>query len=54
MASPAHHACWIRKEAVMAAVAFNTARQGQFQEQLATILTVFRDMLDAFVSNWMQ
>ena len=39
----------------MAAITFNTAHQKQHvREQLKTVLAVFREMLDTFVSNQMR
>jgi hypothetical protein len=50
--SAAHHTCWIRKEAVMAATTFNAPHwKGHVREQLGSVLHAFREMLDAFVSN---
>jgi hypothetical protein len=55
MASSAHNARWIREEAVMAAITFNAAHQKvHIREQLKTVLAAFREMLDAFASNWMR
>jgi hypothetical protein len=54
MAPPAHHAHWSREEAAMAAITFNTVQKEQVPDQLKMVLTVFRDMLDAVVSNWMR
>jgi hypothetical protein len=56
MASPAHHARWIRKEVAMTAITFfNTAHQAErFGQKLETVLAVVREMLDAFVSNSMR
>jgi vancomycin permeability regulator SanA len=55
MASSAHHGRWIREEAAMAAIAFNTVNQAtHVREQLKTVLAAFRAMLDAFVSNRMR
>jgi hypothetical protein len=52
MASPAHHAHWIREEAAaMAAITFHTMPKEPVPEQLKTVLTACRDMLDVFVSN---
>jgi hypothetical protein len=52
MASSAHHTCWIRKEAVMAATTFNAPpRKEHVREQFGS---AFREMLDAFVSNRMR
>jgi len=55
MASPAHHACWTRKEAAMAATTFTTSfRKEHVREQLDTVLNAFREILDTFVSNRMR
>jgi hypothetical protein len=55
MASSAHHASQLREEAAMAAITFNTAhRKPHIRAQLKTVLTGFREMLDAFVSNRMR
>jgi hypothetical protein len=54
-ASSAHHARWIREEAAMAAIIFNATHQKeQVREQLDAVLTAFRKVLDAFVSNRMR
>jgi hypothetical protein len=46
---------FVREEAAMAAITFNTAYQKQHAlAQLDTILAAFRETLDAFVSNRMQ
>ena len=46
---------FVREEATMAAITFNTAYQQQHvRAQLDAVLATFRDMLDAFVSNRMQ
>jgi hypothetical protein len=53
--SAAHHTCWIRKEAVMAATTLNAPhRKGHVREQFGSVLRAFREMLDAFVSNRMR
>jgi len=55
MTSSTHHACWIREKAAMAAITFNAAHQKErVREQLDTVLTAFRETLDAFVSNRMR
>jgi hypothetical protein len=55
MASSAHHGRWIREDAAMAAITLNTVNQAaHVREQLKTVLTAFREMLDAFVSNRMR
>jgi hypothetical protein len=41
------------KEAAMAAITFNTARQKEAREQLNAALTAYREMLDAFVKDRM-
>src|ERR1700692_1908837 len=52
MASSAHHARWIRKEAAMAAITLDSALQKQqARKQLETALAAYREMLDTFVSN---
>jgi hypothetical protein len=52
MASSAHHGRWIREEAAMAAITFDTAhRKEHVRERLKTVLAAFHEMLDAFVSN---
>jgi hypothetical protein len=54
MASSAHHTCWIRQEAAMAVITFNTAHQKeQARKQLETALTAYREILDTFVNNRM-
>jgi hypothetical protein len=55
MASSAHHGRWIRQEAAMAAITFDTAhRKEQARKQLEAALAAYREMLDAFVSNQMR
>jgi hypothetical protein len=55
MPSSAHHARWIRKEAAMAAIAFNPARRaGRVERRFKAVLTLVREMLDAFVSRRMR
>jgi hypothetical protein len=36
----------------MAAITFNTVQKEQVPDQLKMVLTAFRGMLDAVVSNW--
>jgi hypothetical protein len=46
---------FVREEATMAAITFNTAyRKQHARAQLDTIFAAFREMLDVFVSNRMQ
>jgi hypothetical protein len=46
---------FVREEATMAAITFNTTYQKQHaRAHLDTIFAAFREMLDAFVSNRMQ
>jgi hypothetical protein len=46
---------FVREEAAMAAITFNTAYQKQHaRAQLDTIFAALREMFDAFVSNRMQ
>jgi hypothetical protein len=55
MASSAYHGRWIREEAAMAAIAFNTVNQAtHVREQLKTVLATFREILDTLVSNRMR
>jgi hypothetical protein len=51
-ASPAHHARWIRGEAAMAVITFDTAHEagGRFE----TVLTVLSETLDAFANGRMR
>jgi type II secretory pathway pseudopilin PulG len=52
MASSAHHARWIRKEAAMAAITVDSVLQKQqARKQLEAALAAYREMLDTFVSN---
>jgi hypothetical protein len=54
MASPAHHARWIREEAAMAAITFDTARRERAFDQLKSVFTAFHQWIDASVSNWIR
>jgi hypothetical protein len=50
----AHHGCWIREEAAMAAAFYAAHRKGHVREQFGGVVTALREMLDAFVSNRMR
>jgi hypothetical protein len=54
MAPSAHNACWIRKEAVMAAAFYTAHRKEHARDQFGAVVTALGEMLDAFVSNRMR
>jgi hypothetical protein len=52
IALSAHHPRWIREEAAMAAIAFNSAHRAEhIGGRLKPALTVLREMFDAYVSH---
>jgi len=55
IAASAHDASWIREKAAMTVIAFNAAHpKERVRELLDTVLTAFRETLDALVSNRMR